>query len=123
MRLRLMITAGVLGLAIAVPAHAGEKPDPFAQIESLLAPGVLFQGVVREEDVALVFAHLRAALLAAYAGREAPPPEELNRRAEAIAGELKARGTLTGLLLLTAIEAAARQAVREAFTDTAPVPR
>jgi hypothetical protein len=118
-----MIAAGMLGLALAVPAHAGEKPDPFAQVESLLAPGVLFQGVVREEDISLVFAHLRAALTAAYAGREASPPEELNRRAEAIAGELKARGTLAGLLLLNAFEAAARQALRETLADTAPTTR
>jgi hypothetical protein len=123
MRLRSMFAAGVLGLAIAVPAHAGERPDPFAQVESLFDPGVLFQGVIRDEDVALVFAHLRAALLAAYAGREAPPPEELNRRAEALAGELKARGTLAGLLLLTAIEAAARQAVREGLEIPAPAAR
>jgi len=119
MRARQCIAMVLLGLACAAPAHAGEKPDPFAQVESLLAPGVLFQGVIREEDVSLLFAHLRAALMAAYAGREAPPPEELNRRAEAIAGELKARGTLAGLLLLTAFEAAARQALREALADPA----
>ena len=123
MRLRSMIAAGVLGLAFAVPAHAGEKPDPFAQVESLLAAGVLFQGVIREEDVSLVFAHLRAALMAAYAGREAPPQEELNRRAEAIAGELKTRGTLAGLLLLTALEAAAKQAMREGLENPAPAAR
>src|SRR5689334_5505093 len=123
MRLRSMIAAGVLGLAFAVPAQAGEKPDPFAQVEALLAPGVLFQGVIRDEDVALVIAHLRAALLAAYAGREAPPPEELNRRVEAIAGELKARGTLAGLLLLTAMEAAAKQALREGLEIPSPAVR
>jgi hypothetical protein len=112
------IAMGLLGLACAAPAHAGEKPGPFAEVEALLNSGTLLQGVVREEDVSLLFAHFRAALLASHEGREAPAPEELNRRAEAIAGELKMRGTLTGLLLLTAFEAAARQALRERF----PVP-
>ena len=119
MSLRSAIAVGALGLALCAPASAEQKPDPVAQIESLLNSGVLFQGVVREEDVSLVFAHLRAALMAAYAGREAPPPEELNRRAEAIAAELKSRGMLAGLLLLTAFEAAARQALREALAGPA----
>jgi hypothetical protein len=113
MKSRGWIAMGLLGLSLAAPAHAGEKPDPFAQVEALLASGTLLQGLVREEDVSLLFAHLRAALLAAHEGRESPAPEELNRRAEAIAGELRMRGTLTGLLLLAAFEAAARQALRE----------
>ena len=123
MRLRTLIAGGALGLALAVPAQAGEKPDPFTQLDSLLNPKTLLQGVVREEDVALLFAHLRATLLAAAEGREAPQPDELNWRAEAIGAELRARGTLAGLLFLTAIEAAARQAVREALADTAPAAR
>ena len=123
MRLRTLIASGALGLALAVPAQAGEKPDPFAQIEALLNPKVLLQGVVRDEDVALLFAHLRAALLAASEGREAPLPDELNRRAEAIGVELKGRGVLAGLLLLTAFEAAARQAVREALAVPDPATR
>jgi hypothetical protein len=123
MRLRTLIVTGALGLALAVPAHAGERPDPFAQIEGLLNPRVLLQGVVREEDVSMLFAHLRAALLAASEGREAPLPDELNQRAEAIGAELKVRGTLLGLLFLTAFEAAARQAVREALVEPAPPAR
>ncbi|MBI3041309.1 MAG: hypothetical protein HYY78_00575 [Betaproteobacteria bacterium] len=119
MRARQWIAAALLGLACAAPAQAGDPPDAFARIESLLDPRVLFQGVVREEDVSLLFAHLRAALIAAQEGREAPPPEALNQRAEAIAAELKTRGTLAGLLLLTAFEAAARQAMREALTEPA----
>lgn len=106
---------GLLGLACAAPAHAGEKPDPYARVEALLGSGALLQGVVREEDVSLLFAHLRAALLAAHEGREAPAPEALQRRAEAIAGELRMRGTLAGMLLLTAFETAVREALRERF--------
>ncbi|OGA22801.1 MAG: hypothetical protein A3I02_06755 [Betaproteobacteria bacterium RIFCSPLOWO2_02_FULL_67_26] len=112
-----------MGLALAMPAQAGDRPDPFAQLDSLLNPKVLLQGVVREEDVALLFAHLRAALLAASEEREAPLPDELNRRAEAIGAELRMRGTLTGLLFLTAFEAAARQAVLEALAEPAPAAR
>jgi len=120
---RLLVPLVLLGLTWAAPLHAGdaqEKADPFAQVESLLRPEVLLQGVVREEDVTLLFAHLRAALMAAQEGREAPPPPEaLSRRAEAIAAEMRARGTLAGLVLLTAFEAAARQALRE-FAGAAP---
>ena len=116
MRLRSMIAAAVLALAFAAPSRAGDKPDPFAQLEPLIASGALFQGLVREEDVALLFSHLRAALAASRHGLEAPaPPEALDRRAQEIAAELRARGTLAGLLLLTSFEAAARQALREAF--------
>jgi hypothetical protein len=122
MRLRSMIAAAVLALAFAVPSYAGDKkPDPLAQLEPQIASGVLYQGLVREEDVTLLFAHIREALAASRQGREAPPPPEaLNRRAQEIAAEIKARGTLAGLLLLTAFEAAALQALREAQPAPAP---
>lgn len=119
MRIRQSLAIALLGLACATPAHAGEKRDPYAGIEALLNSGILLQGVVRDEDVSLLFAHLRAALLAAHEGREAPPQAELSRRAEAIAAELKSRGTLAGLLFLTAFEAAAKQALREALAEPA----
>lgn len=119
MRIRRILCAAFLSAALIAPAHA-EGNDPFAQLETLLDPKVLLKGVIREDDVSLLFAHLRAALLAAAEGRQAPVPEALNQRAEAIGNELKLRGALAGLLLLTAFEAAARQAVREALADTAP---
>ena len=117
------MAVSVLMLGLVVPACAQEKPESLARIEQLLDPKVLLQGVVREEDVSLLFAHLRAALLASYQGSDAPAPEELNRRMEAISVELKSRGTLAGLLLLTAFEAAARQALREALAEPAPTTR
>jgi len=117
------IAASVLMLGLAAPACAQEKPDSFVRIEQLLDPKVLLQGVVREEDVSLLFAHLRAALLASSQVRDAPATEELNRRMEAISAELKSRGTLAGLLLLTAFEAAARQALREALAESASAAR
>ena len=110
----------LFALACATPAHAGDGPEPFARADALLDPRVLLQGVIREDDVSLLFAYFRAALMASYEGREAPAPEELARRSEALAAELKSRGALAGLLLLTAFEAAARQALREALP--APVP-
>lgn len=124
MRYRSVIAAGALGLAFAAPAQAAETPDPFAQVEALLNPRVLLQGTVRDEDVSLLFAHLRAVLLASFEGREPPPPSaEFHRRAEQIAGELKLRGTVVGLMLLTAFETAAKQALREALAEPAPPAR
>ena len=109
-----------LGLGFTASARAAEQADPLAQIEPLIDPKILFQGVVREEDLALLFAHLKSALLASYQGREVPAPDELNRRLEAISGELRARGAVAGLLMLAAFEAAARQALREALAVPAP---
>lgn len=124
MHIRAMIVMGTLGLALAAPAQAEQKPDPFAQIEALLNSGLLLQGVLREEDVTVLFAHLRAALVAASQGREPPPPPEaFKQRGEEIAGELKARGTVAALLLLTALETVARQAVRPLLAAPPPAAR
>jgi hypothetical protein len=119
-RIPLVALALAAGIAFAAPAGAGEKPEPLPQIESTLNPRLLLQGAVREEDVALLFDHIRAALLASYQGREAPSAEELNRRMEAIGAELRTRGMIAGMLLLAAFEAAARQAVREGLAEPAP---
>ena len=120
-RVPLVALALTAGIALAAPAGADERPEPLPQIESIPDPRLLLHGVVREEDLTLLFNHLRSTLLASYQGREAPPAEELNRRLDAIGAELRARGMVAGLLLLTAFEAAARQAVRERLAE--PVPR
>lgn len=124
MRLHAAIVMGALGLALAAPVHAQQpqpKPDPFAQLDALLASGALVRGIVREEDVTLLFDHLRASILAASQGREAPPPPEaLGRRGEEIAGEVKVRGTAASLLLLGAFESVARQAVRDILAAPPP---
>jgi hypothetical protein len=102
-----------LGAALAAPAMAGPG-DALKEVEPLLAPQALLSGVVTEQDVTLLFAHLRASMLAAAEGREAPPlPEDLNRRIEAAGEEMRARGTILGLALSFAMERAARDAVRE----------
>ena len=114
------------GLACSGPCVAEPLSAPAArldaQIEAMLERGDLLKGVVTEQDVALLFAHLRATLLAASTGGEAPSAEELNRRFEAIGRELRARGMLAGLILLNVLEAQARQLVREAPARPAPPP-
>jgi len=118
---RSLIAAAALGLALVVPAYADNR-NPFtefdARLEQLLTPQAWLKGMITEADVQLLFAYLKASLLAASQGKELPVPPELNQRAEAIGRELKLQGVLTGLLLLDAFEAAARQAVREALGET-----
>ena len=121
MRLHSLVVIGALGAALAAPAHAEQKADPFAQLEALLNSGALVRGVVREEDVSLLFDHIRASILAASQGREAPPPPEaIARRGEEIGTELKVRGTAASLILLNAFEAVARQAVRDLAAPPPP---
>ncbi len=126
MRLSSIVLMGALGAALAAPAHAQQqqKNDPFAQLEALLGSGVLVRGVVREDDVTLLFDHLRATILAASQGREAPPPPAaLGQRGEEIATEIKVRGTAASLLLLNAFEAVTRQLVRDVLAAPPPAAR
>lgn len=105
------------GLAFCVPASADDRlVDPPAHID----PQALFKGMVSEADVALLFAYLRSALIAASQGQDAPPSEALDRRAEALGNELKLRGTLAGLLVLGAIEHGVKQVLREPPPPTSP---
>jgi hypothetical protein len=122
MRLDAAIVMGALGLALAAPAQAEQKTtDPFAQLDALMRSGALVRGVVRDEDVTLLFDHIRAAILAASQGREAPPPPEaIARRGEEIATELKVRGTAASLILLNAFETVTRQAVRDILAAPPP---
>ncbi len=122
MRLDAAIVMGALGLALAAPAQAEQKTtDPFAQLDALMRSGALVRGVVREEDVTLLFDHLRASILAASQGREAPPPPEaITRRGEEIGTELKVRGTAASLILLNAFETVTRQAVRDILAAPPP---
>ena len=105
--------AAAIALALASGtawAHDDRSHDPFSAID----PQLLLRGAMRESDVSLLLDYVRAAMLAAAEGREPPPPPAaLERRAEELGGELKARGTLAGLLLLTALEAQAKALLRE----------
>lgn len=110
MNFRQIAAVLLLSLAAALPAAAGDtkEADPFARID----PALFFQGVLMERDVALLFDHLRLSLAAAAAGQEAPPAPELEQRAAAIGDELRLRGTLFGLVMLNALEARAKEALR-----------
>jgi len=111
-----LIAAGLLGLAFAVPACAQSK-DPRAELDARLLrlePHLWRGGTVNDADAALLFAWLRTSLLAAAQDRPLPPvPEELQRRADALARELRVQGALTGLALLDAFEEYSRRALRE----------
>ena len=106
------------GLMVAVPVRAQSSPDllsPFDArlIESLISPRAMLGEVVTERDLDLLLAHVKATLLAAAAGTEPPPSDELNRRAEEIGKALRTRGALAALMLLDALEASARQRLRD----------
>lgn len=120
MRIRTMVFAGVLALAVPMPAWSGEEqpaPDLDAVLEQMMTPEAWLGGRVTEADVELLFAYLKASLFAASQGRELPVPDELRRRAEAIGRELQRHGMMTSLLLLQALEARAKQAIRESQPD------
>src|SRR5262245_470071 len=109
----------VAGLLAAAPVRAQTAPpviSPFdaALIESLISPRAVLGEVVTERDLDLLFAHLKASILAAAAGTEPPaPPDELKQRADAIGRALRTRGSLAALVLLDALEASTRQRLRE----------
>jgi len=126
MRLYPLFVVAALGAVLAAPAHAQQEKriDPFSQLDVLLGSGALVRGIVNEDDVTLLFDHVRASILAASQGREAPPPPEaFARRAEEIAGEVKVRGTAASLILLNAFEGVARQVVRDLLAAPPSTPR
>lgn len=114
MRLRVLVVAVCLAGAVSLPAAANDR-DALARLESVLDPQVLLRGLITETDVSLVFAYVKAALLASATGGQAETPPELARRAEQLGNDLKLRGTLVGIALLSALEASAKQALREAL--------
>ncbi|MGA0115572.1 MAG: hypothetical protein ACO3IW_08495 [Burkholderiales bacterium] len=111
MRLKRQMLLLALGMALSAPLSAAE-PE-VRPLEPRLDPQLLLGGIVTEKDVGLLFAHLRASLLAAAENREPPQSEELARRLEVMGAELRLRGIIAGLALSHAAERAARDAVRE----------
>ncbi len=82
---------------------------------------MLLGGLVTEQDVSQLFAHLRASMRATAEGRQPPPfPEALGRRLEAAGGELQVRGLIAGMALTHFVERAVRDAVRELAPPPAP---
>lgn len=117
MRWRNAVVVALAGFALSSIARgAGGEDDAFTGLD----PQTLFQGTIHESDVALLFDYLRRAFTAAAEGREAPAPEELQKRAEALGNELKTRGTLAALLILSELEARAKQGVREGMAPRPP---
>lgn len=103
----------MLGAILSVPAQAAE-PVPPARTEVSPELRMLLGGVVTEDDVGQLFAHLRASMRAAAEGRPPPPfPEALGKRLEAAGSELQVRGLIAGMALTQFVERAVRDAVRE----------
>lgn len=124
MKLRHLLCMAVVGLTLSLPAAANES-DPFDKLETLINPETLFRGVIREDDVSLLFKHVRESIAASARGEEAPNSEEFNKRTEAIGREMAVRGGVLLGVLLNAIEETAKQVIREEFGVGAPrsVPR
>ena len=95
--------------ATSVLADDRRSRDAFSRLE----PQLLFRDMVHESDVTLLFDYLRHAVAAAARGEEAPPPDELRRRADALGDQLKIRGTLAALALLKALEEDIKERLRE----------
>ncbi len=119
MKLRRFLYVAVAGLTLNLPVSASET-DPFDKVESTINPEALFRGVIREDDVSLLFRHIRQSIAAAARGEEVRDSEELMQRQEVIAHEIALRSSVVADALLNAFEAAARQAVREEFGATKP---
>jgi len=120
MKLKHLMLAIVMAGVLNVPALADDR-EPRVQAEPLLDPRALLGGLVTDEDVRLLFAQIRATMLAAAEGREPPPvPEALNQRLETVGGELRLRALLAGIAMSQIMEQAARDAVRELALPPAP---
>ena len=119
MNLHRQMAVLVLGAVLAAPLQAAER-DPLSGLEGLLTPQVLLGGLISENDVNLLFAHLRESMLATADGREPPAmPAALSQRIEAAGSELRVRGALMGLVLSQFMERAVRDAVRD-FAQQSP---
>lgn len=114
MRPRQILAVAIAGLALNAPAIAQEARDPF----DALNVEALFKGLIREDDVTLLFRHLRESMAAAARGETPQESEALNRRSEEISRDAFARGSVLMGVLLNAFESAAKQAIREGFGET-----
>ena len=115
MNLRYLLGVAVAVVALRQPASAQER-DPFEKFEAI-HPEALFKGIIREDDVSLLFNHVRESMAAAARGEEARESAALNRRAEQIQREVAVRGSALVGVLLSAFESAAKQMMREALND------
>ena len=100
-------------LALAVLWSAALTAPAYAHDERLPPPAFLFDGIIQDRDVGLVFGYLREALDAATQGREAPPPVALEQRASEIGEEMKRRGAVAARIFIDVIEKIVRESMRE----------
>ena len=117
--LRIGLVAGALASAPAALAYDdyAYDPKPAARDESRAL------AALSEQDVTLLFDYLRAAVAAAAAGRDPDPlPPELRERVAALGAELKARGTLAALLVLSTLEQELQSLARRAARRTTDAP-
>ena len=124
MNIQYLLAVAAAGLALSLPVGAQSK-DPTDAFEAI-NPEVLFKGIIREDDVTLLFDHLRESMAAAARGEEPQESAAMKRRAEQIQREVAVRGSVLMGVMLSAFEAAAKQAVREGlgeFSSRRAVPR
>lgn len=115
MNLRYVLGIAVAGIALSQPVAAQER-DAFEKLEAI-DPAVLLKGLIREDDVSLLFQHVRESMAATARGEEPKESEAVTRRTEAIQREVAARGGVLVDVLLSAFESAAKQMIREALSD------
>lgn len=113
--------ATVVSMALSFSAAAQSK-DPFETFERI-NPEALFKGIIREDDVSLLFRHLRESMAAAARGEEAQESEAMKRRTEQLQRQIAARGSVVVSMLLDAFEQAAKQAAREGFDEYSGEPK
>lgn len=121
MNIRQWLGVAAAGLALSQPAAAAGN-DPFDQLDAI-QPELLLRGIIREDDVTLLFQHMRASMAAAARGEEAKESPALNQRAEEISREVAVRGGVMMSVMLDAFESAAKQMVREGLGDVRPPAR
>ena len=121
-RLLMVMLGAMLSLTVrAAEPVAPVPPTPPARVEVSPELRMLLGGVVTENDVSQLFAHLRASMQAAAEGRQPPPfPEPLGKQLESAGSELQLRGLIAGMALTQFVERAVRDAVRELAPPPAP---
>jgi hypothetical protein len=115
---RYLLSVAVAGLVIDVQSQpvAAQERDPFEKFEAI-NPEVLFKGIIREDDVTLLFEHVRESMAASARGEEPKESAAVTHRAEEIQREVAARGSVLVGVLLSAFESAAKQVIRDAMSD------
>lgn len=115
MAIRFLRCAFAAAVFCVVP-HAAAQQNPALPFD----PQNPLGGIVREDDVPVLFDYLREAWVGAMEGRSVPVPDEVQRRAEAIGTELRGRAAVGGVLLLNIIEHNLSGLLREPPDRAAP---